>query len=110
MLKYCFIVLALTATSSAFADPFEQPPSVTVSHADLDLSSSTGRAITAALFACALAIGARCAALAASTCRLGSTNTGAGAGCGLSVANKAACKAACSSAISGAAASGAGTA
>lgn len=44
MLKYCFIVLALTATSSAFADPFEQPPSVTVSHADLDLSSSTGRA------------------------------------------------------------------
>ena len=44
MLKYCFIALALTATSSAFANPSEQPPSVTVFHADLDLSSNAGRA------------------------------------------------------------------
>lgn len=38
------IALALAATSPAFAGPAEQPHSVTVSHADLDLSSSAGRA------------------------------------------------------------------
>lgn len=38
------IALALAATSPAFANPSEQPPSVTVSHADLDLSNSAGRA------------------------------------------------------------------
>lgn len=43
MLKYCFIALALTATSPTFANPSAQPPSVAVSYADLDISRSVGR-------------------------------------------------------------------
>ena len=38
------IALVLTATSPALASASEQPPSVTVSHADLDLANNAGRA------------------------------------------------------------------